>query len=70
MWGLLLLQSTGFRHSGFSSCSMQASISGLQVLEHGLSSCCAPAELLHKGNRLFYRDRNEIRYNRFVNVNM
>ena len=48
MWGLLLLRSTGFRRSGFSSCSMQASICGLQVLEHRFSSCCAQAELLQK----------------------
>ena len=56
-WGLPLLRSTGSRHSGFSSCSMQASICGLQVLEHGLSSC-AQAEWLHRGNWLFYRDIN------------
>ena len=59
MWGLLLLQSTGFRRSGFSRCNMQASVCGVQVLEHGLSSCCAQAELLHKGSWLFYRDRND-----------
>ena len=59
MWGLLLLQSTGFRRSGFSRCNMQASVCSVQVLEHGLSSCCAQAELLHKGSWLFYRDRND-----------
>ena len=36
---LLLLQSTGSRHVGFSSC-------GSRALEHRLSSCGAPAQLL------------------------
>ena len=56
-WGLPLLRSTGSRHSGFSSCGVQASICGLQVLEHGLSSC-AQAEWFHRGKWLFYRDIN------------
>ena len=37
---LLLLQSTGSRHMGFSSC-------GSRALEHRLSSCGARASLLH-----------------------
>ena len=36
LWWLLLLQSTGFRHTGCSSC-------GLWALEHGPSSCGARA---------------------------
>ena len=36
---LLLLQSTGSRHTGFSSCSTRASV----VVAHGLSSCGAQA---------------------------
>ena len=36
LWWLLLLQSTGSRHVGFSSC-------GTQALEHRLSSCGARA---------------------------
>ena len=39
LWWLLLLQSTGSRHMGFSSC-------GLRALEHWLSSCGAQAQLL------------------------
>ena len=39
LWWLLLLQSTGSRHTGFSSC-------GLWALEHKLSSCGAQAQLL------------------------
>ena len=40
LWWLLLLQSTGSRHPGFSSC-------GSWALERRLSSCGAWAQLLH-----------------------
>ena len=40
LWWLPLLQSTGSRCVGFSSC-------GLQALECRLSSCCSQAYLLH-----------------------
>ena len=40
LWCLLLLQSTGCRHTGFSNC-------GSRALEHRLSSCGAWALLLH-----------------------
>ena len=35
LWWLLLLQSTGSRHTGFSSCGTRASV----IVAHGLSSC-------------------------------
>ena len=38
-WRLLLLQSTGSRHAGFSSC-------GTRALEHRLSSCGTRTQLL------------------------
>ena len=40
LWWLLLLQSMGSRHTGFSNC-------GSRALEHRLSSCGARAQLLH-----------------------
>ena len=39
LWCFLLLQSTGSRHVGFSSCSEWVSSWGLQSLELGLRSC-------------------------------
>ena len=55
MQGLLLLQNTGSKHRGFSSCSMPAPICSLWVLEHGLSSCWAQAlALLCRINSVFF----------------
>ena len=42
LWWLLLLRSTGSRHTGFSSCGTRASV----VVAHGLSSCGSRAYLL------------------------
>ena len=61
MQGLLLLQITGSKHTGFSSCSMPAPICSLWDLEHGLNSCWAQAlELLCRINLVvfLYRDQN------------
>ena len=58
LWCLLLLQSTGSRHTGFSSCGMQASVvvaHGLQstgsvAVAHGLSCSAACGIFLDQGS--------------------
>ena len=47
LWWLLLLQSTGSRHVGFSSCDTRLSSCGSRALERRLSSCGSRAYLLH-----------------------
>ena len=48
-WWLLLLCSTGSRHTGFSGCRSWALESGLEVVAHGLSCSTACGIFLDHG---------------------
>ena len=50
LWGLLLLQSTGFRPEGFGSCSSRALECGLSSVAHGFSYSAVCRIFLDQGS--------------------